>query len=59
MLALIYFIILAILAVGSALCVLLSRHPLYMSGGMARKRTSTTRTARGRTVSTMPTGTTT
>ena len=29
MLALIYFIILGILAVGSALCVLLSRHPLY------------------------------
>jgi NADH-quinone oxidoreductase subunit J len=29
MLALIYFIILAVLAVGSALCVLLSRHPLY------------------------------
>lgn len=29
MLALIYFIILGVIAVGSALCVLLSRHPLY------------------------------
>lgn len=29
MLALIYFIILAVIALGSALCVLLSRHPLY------------------------------
>ena len=29
MLALIYFIVLAIIAVGSAVCVLLSRHPLY------------------------------
>lgn len=29
MLALIYFIILGLLAIGSALCVLLSRHPLY------------------------------
>ncbi len=29
MLALIYFIVLAVIAVGSAVCVLLSRHPLY------------------------------
>lgn len=29
MLALIYFIVLSIIALGSALCVLLSRHPLY------------------------------
>lgn len=29
MLALIYFIVLAVIAVGGALCVLLSRHPLY------------------------------
>lgn len=29
MLALIYFIILGVIAIGSALCVLLSRHPLY------------------------------
>lgn len=29
MLALIYFIILGVIAVGSALCVLLSKHPLY------------------------------
>ena len=29
MLALIYFIILAVIAVGAAFCVLLSRHPLY------------------------------
>lgn len=29
MLSLIYFIILGVIAVGSALCVLLSRHPLY------------------------------
>lgn len=29
MLALIYFIILAVVALGSAVCVLLSRHPLY------------------------------
>jgi len=29
MLALIYFIVLAIIALGSAVCVLLSRHPLY------------------------------
>lgn len=29
MLALIYFIILGVIVVGSALCVLLSRHPLY------------------------------
>ena len=29
MLALIYFIVLSIIAVGSAVCVLLSRHPLY------------------------------
>lgn len=29
MLALIYFIILAVVAVGSAICVLLSKHPLY------------------------------
>jgi NADH-quinone oxidoreductase subunit J len=29
MLALIYFIILAVIAVGAAVCVLLSRHPLY------------------------------
>ena len=29
MLALIYFIILGVIAVGAALCVLLSRHPLY------------------------------
>lgn len=29
MLALVYFIILGVLAIGSAVCVLLSRHPLY------------------------------
>lgn len=29
MLALIYFIILGVIAIGSAICVLLSRHPLY------------------------------
>ncbi len=29
MLALVYFIILAVIAVGAALCVLLSKHPLY------------------------------
>ncbi|MCQ2061346.1 MAG: NADH-quinone oxidoreductase subunit J [Fibrobacter sp.] len=29
MLALIYFIVLAVIALGSALCVLLARHPLY------------------------------
>ena len=29
MLALVYFIILGVIAVGAALCVLLSRHPLY------------------------------
>ena len=33
MLALIYFIILAVVAVGGALCVLLSKHPLY--GGLS------------------------
>lgn len=33
MLALIYFIVLSVLAVGAALCVLLSKHPLY--GGLS------------------------
>jgi len=33
MLALIYFIILAVVAVGAALCVFLSKHPLY--GGLS------------------------
>ena len=33
MLALIYFIILAVIAVGAAACVLLSKHPLY--GGLS------------------------